>query len=108
LPISLVDLDSVKGPLRVAIADQGSSYVFNPSGQTIDIGGLLCLFDTDGPCANAVKDSQRTKTSGTTTRTLSIIWGTLALPGRSEQVQTWYQKLLSSCGEPIDLSVIVA
>jgi hypothetical protein len=37
-----------------------STYVFNQSGQTIDVAGLLCLFDSDGPCGNAVKDSQRT------------------------------------------------
>ena len=28
--------------------------MFNASGQTIDVGGLLCLFDAEGPCANAV------------------------------------------------------
>ena len=44
-------------PLRVGIAPAGSSYVFNAAGQTIDLGGLLCLHDADGPCANAVKDA---------------------------------------------------
>ena len=31
------------------------------SGQAIDVSGLLCLFDAEGPCANGVKDSQRFK-----------------------------------------------
>src|SRR5437667_6374201 len=82
LPISVVDLDKAREPLRVGIAPPGSSYVFNASGQTIDLGGLLCLFDADGPCANAVKDAQRTKTGAETRRTLSLIWGTEALEGR--------------------------
>ena len=42
-------------------------------GQEIRIDGLVCLFDAEGPCANAVKDSQRTKTSDATTRTLSAV-----------------------------------
>lgn len=98
LPISVVDHDLLKPPLRVQIATKGSTYVFNSSGQSIDIGGLLCLFDADGACANAVKDSQRTKTQATTRTTLSIIWGTKALPGRSGEVESWYRELLQSCG----------
>ena len=96
LPISVVDFDLLKLPLRVDIAQQGSAYVFNSSGQSIDIGGLLCLFDAVGPCANAVKDSQRTKTHPTTRCTLSIIWGTTKLPGRTRQVESWYRELLQS------------
>ena len=42
LPISVVDLDRAKPPLRVGVAAQGASYVFNSSGQTIDLGGLVC------------------------------------------------------------------
>jgi DNA/RNA-binding domain of Phe-tRNA-synthetase-like protein len=98
LPISVVDLDKTHEPLRVGIAPVGSSYVFNASGQTIDLGGLLCLFDADGPCANAVKDAQRTKTDATTRRTLSLIWGTNALPGRAAQAVEWYRSLLETHG----------
>src|SRR5262249_51537576 len=71
LPISVVDLDRAKEPFRVGVAPAGASYVFNASGQTIDLGGLLCLFDAEGPCANAVKDAQRTKTRTETRQTLS-------------------------------------
>lgn len=98
LPISVVDLDLAKGPFRVAIAPAGTSYVFNQGGQTIDVGGLVCLFDTEGPCANAVKDSQRTKTTPQTRRTLSVVWGTTALPGRARQTADWYRQLLGAVG----------
>jgi hypothetical protein len=72
--------------------------MFNASGQTIDLGGLLCLFDADGPCANAVKDAQRTKTGADTRHTLSLIWGSVHLPGRAAQAEAWYRTLLEQQG----------
>jgi DNA/RNA-binding domain of Phe-tRNA-synthetase-like protein len=98
LPISVVDLDRAREPFRVGVAPAGSSYVFNASGQSIDLGGLLCLFDADGPCANAVKDAQRTKTGDRTPRTLSLVWGTIALSGRADETATWYRALLEKYG----------
>src|SRR3954463_14415094 len=50
LPISVVDLDRAMAPFRIGIASEGTAYVFNTSGQEIDVGGLLCLFDAQGPC----------------------------------------------------------
>ena len=74
-PISVVDLARAREPFTVALGAADANYVFNASGQVIDIEGLLCLCDADGPCANAVKDAQRTKTTPETTRTLSLLWG---------------------------------
>ncbi|MGV3621182.1 MAG: hypothetical protein ACO1OB_10215 [Archangium sp.] len=98
LPISVVDLSLAREPFRVGIAPQGTEYVFNRGGQTIDVGGLLCLFDAEGPCANAVKDAQRTKTTPETTKTLSVVWGTKAFPGRAARTAEWYRELLASVG----------
>src|SRR5439155_15374055 len=98
LPVSVVDLDKARAPFRVGLAPAGASYVFNASGQAIDLGGLLCLFDADGPSANAVKDAQRTKTGPETRRTLSVLWGTVALPGRASQAEAWYRELLERSG----------
>jgi len=98
LPISVVDLDRTRGALRVGIAPAGASYVFNASGQVIDLGGLLCLFDEEGPCANAVKDAQRTKTTPQTTRALVVLWGTNALPGRAARAAAWYAERLGEVG----------
>jgi len=103
LPISVVDLDRTTSPLRIATAKEGASFVFNSSGQAIDLGGLVCLFDANGPCANAVKDAQRSKTDGTTTHALCIVWGTLALPGRTEQTATWYRSLLQALGANVSV-----
>ncbi|MCA8978393.1 MAG: hypothetical protein KDC14_00090 [Planctomycetes bacterium] len=98
LPISVVDLDLAQAPLAVRIAPEGTSYVFNASGQEIRIDGLVALFDGQGACANAVKDSQRTKTHAGTRRTLSIVWGTNAHPGRAAQAARWYRELLEATG----------
>lgn len=98
LPISLIDLDRAVAPLRVAIAAEDSSYVFNASGQTIDLGGLLCVHDAEGPCANAVKDSQRTKTSAATTSTLSVIWGVRSAPELLAGATAWYRELVVRMG----------
>ena len=94
LPISVVDLEKATEPLRVAVSPAGQSYEFNPTGQAIDVSGLICLFDATGPSANAVKDAQRTKTDGTTRRTLTLIWGTNQLPDRAADTESWYRSLL--------------
>lgn len=98
IPISVVDLDRAVPPFRVALAGADERYVFNASGQEMDLEGLLCLWDSQGPCANSVKDSQRTKTHGGTRRTLSLLWGTLEVPGRAAEAAAWYRTLLGRLG----------
>jgi DNA/RNA-binding domain of Phe-tRNA-synthetase-like protein len=98
LPISVVDLDRTVTPLRVGIADDDAAYVFNASGQEIRLTGLLCLHDAEGPCANAVKDSQRTKTHDGTTRTLCLVWGHRGLEGRTAATVQWYAQLHERAG----------
>ncbi len=87
LPISVVDHGRLEPPFRVRCGEAGERYVFNAGGQEIDIAGLPCLCDRVGPCANAVKDSQRTKTHAGTTAVLAVVWGIdrvdAALPTRT-------------------------
>jgi DNA/RNA-binding domain of Phe-tRNA-synthetase-like protein len=98
LPISVVDLDRALAPFSVAVAEAEASYVFNASGQEIRLKGLLCLADATGPCANAVKDSQRTKTHPATVRTLSVIWGSRRHLDHTEEAARWYRELLQRAG----------
>jgi DNA/RNA-binding domain of Phe-tRNA-synthetase-like protein len=98
LPISVVDLALTRAPFRIAVAPEGVSYVFNPTGQEIDLGGLVCLFDAHGPCANAVRDAQRTKTRPETTATLSVVWGVAGHEDRLRQAEAWYRSLLEESG----------
>ena len=97
-PISVVDLDRAHAPFAIRIADEGAKYVFNASGQEIDLAGLLCLFDAEGPCANAVRDSQRTKTHAGTRRTLSVVWGCTPYEKRLSDAVRWYRQLLADSG----------
>lgn len=97
-PISVIDLDRANPPFAIAIAPAGTRYVFNRAGQEIDVSGLVCLADADGPCANAVKDAQRTKTDGTTRDVLVVVWGTRELPGRAAAARDWFVELLQAVG----------
>ena len=98
VPISIVDLDLAALPLRIGIAPEGTRYAFNASGQEIDASGLLCLCDTEGPCANAVKDAQRTKTHDGTMSALVVVWGSTAHAGRAAETAAWYRELLERAG----------
>ena len=102
LPISVVDLDLTRGDLSVGLPPAGSSYVFNASGQEIRLDGLPCLFDADGPCANAVRDSQRTKTHDGTRRVQVIVWAPESLPDRRTEATKWYRRLLEAAGAAVE------
>ncbi len=93
LPISLVDLDRVDGALAIKIAPAGTSYPFNPTGQVIDVSGLVCLYDAQGPTGTPVKDAQRTKTHDDTRNAIAIVWGTKALADRTAIATRWYREL---------------
>jgi DNA/RNA-binding domain of Phe-tRNA-synthetase-like protein len=97
-PISVVDLGHASPPFRIALPAAGSKYVFNASGQEIDVSGLLSLFDSEGPCANAVKDAQRTKTNTETIDTLSVVWGCAGYEDRLAAAVSWYRELLGRAG----------
>jgi len=106
LPISVVDAAALEPPLRIGLGGTGERYVFNASGQEIDVTGLLCLFDRQGPCANAVKDAQRTKTSEATRSTLTVIWSDRELRARADSALAFYCGLLERAGartRPIEL-----
>ncbi|MBK9033922.1 MAG: hypothetical protein IPL61_22090 [Myxococcales bacterium] len=104
LPISVVDVDLGRGPWAIAVCRPATTYVFNPSGQTIDASGLLALHDVDGPCGTPVKDAQRTKTHAGTRVTLSIVWGSTALPGRAARATAWYRALAAQLGAVEDVT----
>lgn len=97
-PISVVDADRAPAPYRIGLASEQAAYVFNPAGQEIRLAGLLCLFDAEGPCANAVKDSQRTKTDDATRTTLSVVWGTREHVPAVDAALAWYRQVLERSG----------
>lgn len=98
LPISVVDFDRLKPPLTLQLCPKDCTYPFNPSGQILKAGGLLALWDQDGPSATPVKDSQRSKTSDKSRKTLTIVWGHQDLKSHTEAALEWHQSLLRSLG----------
>jgi DNA/RNA-binding domain of Phe-tRNA-synthetase-like protein len=83
-PASIFDLQ-LSGPelfIRRGIA--GESYVFNPSGQIIDVEDLLCVCRKDAdawsPCGNPVKDSMATKTKESTRHVAAVIYAPATEP----------------------------
>ncbi|HOT58945.1 MAG TPA: hypothetical protein P5519_08115 [Spirochaetia bacterium] len=62
LPISILDTRITGSSVLIKIASQNESYVFNTSGQSMDLSGLLCVSTHDGkPIGNPVKDSMEAK-----------------------------------------------
>ncbi len=102
LPISLLDADELGGGALVRICGEGENYVFNASGQVMDISGLLCACATDGsPLGNPVKDSMRGKLKDGTRRLAGFIYAPLGLysPATLKVVGLRFAELLRDyCG----------
>lgn len=78
LPISLLDADALGGQVELRVCGEGESYVFNASGQEMDLSGLLCACGADGlPAGNPVKDSMRAKLKDSTTRLAGFVYAPL-------------------------------
>ena len=83
LPGSIFDAD-LTGPvllLRYGLPDE--TYVFNPSGQSIDLEDLLvvCRAEAGGwePCGNPVKDSMSTKVRADTRNVIGVLYAPRSL-----------------------------
>jgi len=104
LPGSIFDAELSGTRLLLRHGLPGEEYVFNPSGQTIDLEDLLvvCRKTADGwePCGNAVKDSMATKIHAETRNVIAVLYAPIDEP--PDVVRDWatrYAELLSShCG----------
>lgn len=79
LPISIFDLDRARGSaagLEVRRGHPSESFVFNTSGQAIEIAGLPGVARVGGEAiGNPVKDSMLAKVGEDTERVLAVIYG---------------------------------
>jgi DNA/RNA-binding domain of Phe-tRNA-synthetase-like protein len=80
-PISVFDADALGPELAVRLGRAGERYVFNPSGQSMDIAGLPVM--ARGPereaVGNPVKDSMLCKVGTSTRRALYLVYGSARL-----------------------------
>ena len=81
-PISVFDADLLGPDVAVRFGRPHEPYVFNASGQSMDIGGLpvVCRGAAREPVGNAVKDSMLCKVHDGTSHALFVVYGSRALP----------------------------
>jgi DNA/RNA-binding domain of Phe-tRNA-synthetase-like protein len=105
VPISLWDLDlAATSELEFRLGAAGESYVFNASGQTLDLEDLVCgcalSAGASRPTVTPVKDSLATKLVPATTRVAAAIyWPTGA--GSVEPVAAELFAWLRACGTDV-------
>ena len=104
LPGSIFDADLSGTHLLLRRGLPGESYVFNPSGQSIDLEDLLlvCRQTPMGwePCGNAVKDSMATKIGPGTRNVVAVVYAPADEP--IDALGAWASRfaelLASHCG----------
>ncbi|MBK8012208.1 MAG: hypothetical protein IPK13_12740 [Deltaproteobacteria bacterium] len=106
LPISMVDVGRAETDsfcLRRGLP--GEAYVFNTSGQSIDLEDLLLLacLPSDRPCANPVKDSMSTKVAPTTDRVLAVVYASPVDLPRLEDAARSLDEGLRSFGQATEV-----
>jgi DNA/RNA-binding domain of Phe-tRNA-synthetase-like protein len=83
LPISMLDLNAVGEAVELRYGREGERYVFNATGQEIELEGLVCVCQVEGassvPLGNPVKDSMLGKLKETTSGVIGIVYGTTAV-----------------------------
>lgn len=82
LPSSVFDADLLGPDVAVRFGRADEPYVFNASGQSMDIAGLpvVCRGVGREPVGNAVKDSMLCKVHAGTDHALFVVYGSRALP----------------------------
>jgi DNA/RNA-binding domain of Phe-tRNA-synthetase-like protein len=103
-PASIFDLDLCGAELLLRRGMEGESYIFNTSGQIIDLKDLLCVYRSEAgvwkPCGNPVKDSMATKTNESTHNVVAVIYAPITESSEylEEAAGTFASLLMSECG----------
>ncbi|NNE69148.1 MAG: hypothetical protein HKN29_02165 [Rhodothermales bacterium] len=107
VPASVWDLDLAGTSYTARRGRVEERYVFNASGQTIDLQDLLLLADgADRPMVNPVKDSQRTKTTASSRNVAAVAYLPLAARIDPETVMNEFESLLAGCGDRVETGIL--
>jgi DNA/RNA-binding domain of Phe-tRNA-synthetase-like protein len=81
-PISVFDAAKLGTELGLRYGREGERFVFNASGQSMDIAGLPVIARglARDPAGNAVKDAMTCKVTAETTSVLYVVYGSARLP----------------------------
>ena len=100
-PGSIFDADISGRHLLIRRGLPDEQYVFNPSGQTIDLQDLLlvCRKTDTGwePCGNPVKDAMTTKISVDTVNVIAVLYAPIDEPVSS--VEDWSRRYAATLAE---------
>jgi DNA/RNA-binding domain of Phe-tRNA-synthetase-like protein len=102
-PASIFDLDLCGTSLLLRRGTKGESYVFNSSGQTIDLEDLLCVCRMDRhvwiPCGNPAKDAMSTKITELTCNVVGVIYAPSSEQGEDleKAAKRFFMLLRSDC-----------
>ena len=93
LPISLLDGDKVGSAATIRIGAEGEGYIFNPSGQWLDVKRCIVVCGADGsPLGTPVKDSMAGKVFDACTHFLGVLYGASELYTQQE-LQVFAQRM---------------
>jgi DNA/RNA-binding domain of Phe-tRNA-synthetase-like protein len=106
VPSSLWDRDRAErlgaaGDYTARLGGQDESYVFNASGQSIDLQDLVLLDHAGTPIVNPIKDCQATKTDAHTGRVGAVVYFPSMIEMDRESVCAEYAALLGACGSHV-------
>jgi len=103
-PASIFDMELCGTALLLRRGLPGESYVFNPSGQIIDLKDLLCVCRAEGtvwiPCGNPVKDAMATKTRESTRSVAAVVYAPVSesRPDLDVAAERFATLLRTDCG----------
>lgn len=111
-PMSIFDLEKAGAKLLLRRGRTGESYVFNPSGQTIDLEDLLCVCslkenEADGrPIVNPVRDSMATKLFPGASHAAVVVYAPHGPEGRDleavlARMATWYARAVDTIEQAV-------
>ncbi len=96
LPISLVSIDRIGPRISLRVGTTGEKYVFNRTGQELDVEGLLCVCaggpSGSEPVGSPVKDSMRAKVTGEDHHLLGCLYAS-AQAISAEELRRWADEL---------------
>ena len=96
LPISLVSLDRIGARLSLRLGAADEKYLFNRTGQELNVEGLLCLCaggpDGSDPIGTPVKDSMRAKVTEADHHLLACIYASSDAVS-ADELRRWADEL---------------
>lgn len=113
LPASILDSDVVGQKLIMRLGLPDEQYVFNRSGQEINLSGLICACGISGeaeaPLGNPIKDSMKAKLSENSAACVAIVYAPISqiTPTEMKDIANEFSDLLARFASARDIAVIV-